>query len=217
LSASSANCRKSGHADPDRRSSKQKRGRDPNRFTPVYEKELGGHNESRRRVNQYCFQELRLASPTRETARMLPMLHREGNAANSVKSTNVFHEVLRIGGVHDNVAFHQAEVWEPAEGSMLGNRTWDEWVSQYAQSHTNPVNRACHTVGIPLIVLSLLLGVASLLGLRLWRPAAILFAIGWILQFLGHWFERKPPEFFKDWRFLLVGVRWWVAKVRGRV
>jgi len=100
---------------------------------------------------------------------------------------------------------------------MLGNRTWDEWVSQYAQSHTNPLNRACHMLGIPLIVLSLLLGAASLLGLRLWRPAAILFAIGWILQFLGHWFERKPPEFFKDWRFLLVGVRWWVAKVRGRV
>lgn len=100
---------------------------------------------------------------------------------------------------------------------MLGNRTWDEWVSQYAQSHMNPVNRACHTLGIPLIVLSLLLGAASLLGLRLWRPAAVLFAIGWVLQFLGHWFERKPPEFFKDWRFLLVGVRWWVAKVRGRV
>lgn len=100
---------------------------------------------------------------------------------------------------------------------MLGNRTWDEWVSQYAQSHTNRVNRACHTWGIPLIVLSLLLGAASLLGLRWWRPAALLFAIGWILQFIGHWFERKPPEFFKDWRFLLVGVRWWVAKIRGRV
>jgi hypothetical protein len=28
--------------------------------------------------------------------------------------------------------------------------------------------------------------------------------------------EGKPPEFFSDWRFLLVGARWWVAKVRGR-
>jgi hypothetical protein len=33
----------------------------------------------------------------------------------------------------------------------------------------------------------------------------------------GHGFEGKPPEFLKDWRFLFVGLRWWVAKLRGRV
>ena len=26
----------------------------------------------------------------------------------------------------------------------------------------------------------------------------------------------QPPEFFHDWRFLFVGVRWWFAKVRGK-
>jgi hypothetical protein len=36
------------------------------------------------------------------------------------------------------------------------------------------------------------------------------------LQFIGHAFEHKAPEFFHDWRFLLVGVRWWVAKMRGQ-
>jgi hypothetical protein len=35
-------------------------------------------------------------------------------------------------------------------------------------------------------------------------------------QFVGHAFEGKPPEFFRDWRFLFVGLRWWVAKMRGR-
>ena len=35
-------------------------------------------------------------------------------------------------------------------------------------------------------------------------------------QFLGHAFEGKRPEFFHDWRFLFVGLRWWVAKMRGR-
>jgi hypothetical protein len=34
--------------------------------------------------------------------------------------------------------------------------------------------------------------------------------------FVGHAFEGKPPEFFRDWRFLFVGLRWWAAKVRGR-
>ena len=48
-----------------------------------------------------------------------------------------------------------------------------------------------------------------------WLPAG-LFAIGWLFQFVGHAFEGKPPEFFKDWRFLLVGVRWWIAKRTGK-
>ncbi len=75
----------------------------------------------------------------------------------------------------------------------------------------------CHTLGIPMIVLSLLLLLASIFIAGLWKIALALFALGWILQFIGHAFEGKPPEFFKDWRFLLVGLRWWWAKVRGRV
>ena len=51
---------------------------------------------------------------------------------------------------------------------------------------------------------------------RLWGVPLAMFAIGWILQFAGHAVEGKPPEFFKDPRFLLVGLRWWFAKVRGR-
>jgi uncharacterized membrane protein YGL010W len=48
-----------------------------------------------------------------------------------------------------------------------------------------------------------------------WRVALGLFIVGWILQFIGHYFEGKPPEFFKDWRFLFVGLRWWLKKVLG--
>ena len=47
-----------------------------------------------------------------------------------------------------------------------------------------------------------------------WIQAA--FLVGWALQFIGHAFEGKQPEFFHDWRFLFVGVRWWWAKMRGR-
>ena len=42
-----------------------------------------------------------------------------------------------------------------------------------------------------------------------------LFVIGWILQFIGHYYEGKPPEFFKDYRFLFVGLRWWFKKIVG--
>jgi uncharacterized membrane protein YGL010W len=99
---------------------------------------------------------------------------------------------------------------------MLGNRSSEQWIAQYSSSHQHPVNRSCHTVGIPIIVLSLILGVAGFLFHPLWLYAVGLFVFGWILQFLGHAFERKQPEFFHDWRFLLVGLRWWWAKVRGK-
>lgn len=100
---------------------------------------------------------------------------------------------------------------------MLGNRSWDEWIAQYSTSHQNPVNRFCHTIGIPLILASLLCAIATIFFHRLWPIALALFVIGWIFQFVGHAFEGKPPEFFSDWRFLLVGTRWWTAKIRGRV
>jgi uncharacterized membrane protein YGL010W len=99
---------------------------------------------------------------------------------------------------------------------MLGGKTNEQWIAQYASSHQNPVNRLCHTFGIPTIVISLALFVAGFFDRPLWKWALALFIIGWALQFVGHAFERKLPEFFHDWRFLFVGVRWWVAKVRGR-
>jgi uncharacterized membrane protein YGL010W len=99
---------------------------------------------------------------------------------------------------------------------MLGNRSSQEWIAQYALSHQHPVNRLCHTFGIPLILISLALLLLTPLYHRAWQPALALFVVGWIFQFIGHAFEGKPPEFFKDWRFLFVGVRWWWAKIQGR-
>ena len=99
---------------------------------------------------------------------------------------------------------------------MLGNRPMSERISRYAESHQHPVNRLCHTVGIPLIALSIPLFAAALVIEGFWPLPLALFVIGWVFQFVGHAFEGKPPEFFRDWRFLLVGLRWWIAKVRGR-
>lgn len=102
------------------------------------------------------------------------------------------------------------------EVKLLGERSSEEWVAQYATSHQHPVNRLCHTCGIPLIVIAIAwLIVAWLTSAPLWLPVT-LFIAGWALQFIGHAFEGKRPEFFNDWRFLFVGLRWWVAKVRGR-
>jgi uncharacterized membrane protein YGL010W len=98
----------------------------------------------------------------------------------------------------------------------MGGRSWDEWIAQYSTSHRNAVNRACHAVGIPMIAISLLLIPVAAWHPAWWMMVVVLFVGGWIFQFVGHAFERKPPEFFTDWRFLFVGLRWWFAKMAGK-
>jgi uncharacterized membrane protein YGL010W len=98
----------------------------------------------------------------------------------------------------------------------MGKGSWDEWIAQYATSHQHPVNRVCHTVGIPMIAVSLLMVPVAIWRPGWWWAVAVLFVVGWVFQFVGHAVERKPPEFLKDWRFLFVGLRWWFAKMAGR-
>ncbi|MBV1704027.1 MAG: DUF962 domain-containing protein [Hyphomicrobiales bacterium] len=95
-------------------------------------------------------------------------------------------------------------------------RTRAQWIAQYAESHRNPVNRTCHTFGIPMIALSVVLFVAAIFVHWLWPWGLGLFVAGWALQFVGHAVEGKPPEFLKDWRFLFVGLSWWFEKMRGK-
>ena len=100
--------------------------------------------------------------------------------------------------------------------ALMGPRTSEEWVEAYEESHQHPVNRACHVLGIPMITLSIPLLLVSLLLGRSVKVPATMFTLGWSFQFIGHAFEGKPPEFIKDPRFLLVGLRWWISSRLGR-
>ena len=67
-----------------------------------------------------------------------------------------------------------------------------------------------------MIVLSLVtIPIGYLANQWLFRGGVFLFVSGWVLQFVGHAIEGKPPEFFKNWRFLLVGTKWWWQKMFG--
>jgi uncharacterized membrane protein YGL010W len=46
-----------------------------------------------------------------------------------------------------------------------------------------------------------------------WKWGLVFFALGWILQFVGHTIEGKPPAFLKTPLFMLVGPIWWVRKI----
>ncbi len=75
----------------------------------------------------------------------------------------------------------------------------------YKSKHRHPVNRLTHSIGIPLIVLSLPLFLVN------WRWALGLFIVGWILQFVGHLVEGNQPAFFSNPMYLLIGP-WWLAR-----
>jgi uncharacterized membrane protein YGL010W len=95
---------------------------------------------------------------------------------------------------------------------MMGGRSWDQWIDEYSKSHENKINQITHKIGIPMIAVSILLLPFALFFSGLWKISVALFVVGWIFQFIGHYFEGKPPEFMKDWRFLFVGLRWWLKK-----
>lgn len=96
----------------------------------------------------------------------------------------------------------------------MGGRSWDDWIDEYSEAHTHPINKLTHKIGIPMIAMALPFFVVALFVRGFWPLPVALFVIGWILQFIGHYFEGKPPEFFKDYRFLFVGLRWWIKKMR---
>lgn len=98
---------------------------------------------------------------------------------------------------------------------MLGGKPWEVWIAEYSESHQNKINQVTHKIGIPMIAVSLLLIPVCFFVAGLWRIALALFVVGWIFQFVGHYFEGKPPEFLRDWRFLFVGLRWWFKKTFG--
>jgi uncharacterized membrane protein YGL010W len=47
--------------------------------------------------------------------------------------------------------------------------------------------------------------------------AVVLFVVGWIFQFVGHYvYEKRSPAFYRNLAHLLVGPLWILAKATGR-
>ena len=54
---------------------------------------------------------------------------------------------------------------------------------------------------------------AQALGLAVWQAGLGLFLVGWVLQFIGHYFEGRKPAFVDDLVGLLVGPMFVVGEV----
>ena len=86
-----------------------------------------------------------------------------------------------------------------------------EFLTNYKAKHQHPLNRLTHSIGIPMIVVSLPLFLLD------WRWALALFIIGWILQFVGHAIEGNQPAFFRNPVYLLVGPLWLLRRAAAVV
>ena len=109
-------------------------------------------------------------------------------------------------------------------------KTLVDHLAQYAAYHRDRRNIFSHFIGIPMIVLSIAvllarpalgfgLSPALLLALTVWGAAQLaagttaawlgwgvgLFVVGWIIQFVGHYYEGRKPAFVDDLSGLIVG------------
>ena len=74
----------------------------------------------------------------------------------------------------------------------------DSLIENYKAKHRHPLNKLTHSIGIPMIVLSLPLFLFN------WRWALALFIVGWILQFVGTRLKAisqrfQEPDVFVGW------------------
>lgn len=84
-------------------------------------------------------------------------------------------------------------------------------IANYKAKHQHPLNRLTHSIGIPMIVISLPLVFFN------WRWAVALFVLGWVFQFIGHAIEGNQPAFFKNPVYLLIGPLWLVRRAASSV
>jgi uncharacterized membrane protein YGL010W len=114
-----------------------------------------------------------------------------------------------------------------------------EHFADYGAFHATPGNKACHSVGIPMIffaVLALLGHVpivqvggftvtlaepvilaSTLYYLRLDAALAAMMLVASVVSAVGHYvYEKKSPAFFRNVTHLLVGPLWILAKATGR-
>ena len=79
------------------------------------------------------------------------------------------------------------------------------FVDSYKSRHRHRLNRLSHSIGIPLIAVSLPLFFFN------WRWALAFFGAGWVFQVIGHVIEGNQPAFFANPLYLLVGP-WWLVR-----
>lgn len=110
--------------------------------------------------------------------------------------------------------------WRKAHPEFRGGmkERWELAIAFYDATHQDPVNRALHTIGIPMI----LGGAIGMLASPRWTPpwwiANGSWTAGWALNFIGHgMFEKGAPAFAEDPLSFLAGPAWDFVRIKDRL
>jgi len=88
----------------------------------------------------------------------------------------------------------------------------DHYMGQYDHEHHNPINKAMHAIGIPIIFAGIIL-----LVMTVWKWGLALFVGGWVLLFVGHRIEGNKPAFFQGPVYFLVGPLWVLKELKEAI
>lgn len=68
-----------------------------------------------------------------------------------------------------------------------------------------------------LLLAAAIMAYQSYVAFPLWIPAATIWIIAWVFQFIGHKKEAQKPSFFTDVLFLLIGPLWILGAVYDKL
>ena len=71
---------------------------------------------------------------------------------------------------------------------------WTRQFAFYLNEHRDWRNRATHIVGIPMLIVTALYGIAVMS----WQIVLIGQIVGWVIQLIGHRFEGNRPALLKN-------------------
>jgi hypothetical protein len=110
--------------------------------------------------------------------------------------------------------------WRRAHPDFEGGvrERWQRAIEFYDETHADPVNRALHTIGIPMIVGGFVGMLASPRWTAPWWVANGSWTAGWVLNFIGHGvFEKSAPAFADDPLSFLAGPVWDFVRLKEKV
>jgi len=104
----------------------------------------------------------------------------------------------------------------PVPGAPLSSSNWINFGTVALIVLSAYYLRIAPRLGIGMVVAAALVGpllaFAGGLAVPLWLTSLVVFTVGWIGQFIGHYVEGRRPSFFRDLRFLLIGPLWVLEK-----
>ncbi|MCO4762922.1 MAG: DUF962 domain-containing protein [Myxococcales bacterium] len=107
--------------------------------------------------------------------------------------------------------WHTEQRWRARHPEFDGTfkERWQLALDHYEQTHTDPINRGLHVVGIPMIAGGALGLLLSSPPRPLWFISATSFSVGWVLNLVGHAaFEKGAPAFSDDPLSFVAGPVW---------